>query len=250
MLNAGLLHRVGPFRMHVQLARQLAQRGISSLRLDLSGLGDSAARRSGKSVQHNAMEDVRESIALLRERTQLNRFVILGLCSGAENAHHIGVNVADVAGLIMIDGILHKTRRYYIAHYLPRVLSVTKWADWLIRRAMVLSPESRKAAKLLAAAADIWDVPSPPIEQVSKELQTIVDNETEVLSIFTGGLGYCSYANQMRDAYSEVDFKGRLTTIYQKPADHTFSVAAHRKQLFKNIEEWLFEKFTEPSTEG
>ncbi|HHO68021.1 MAG TPA: alpha/beta hydrolase, partial [Gammaproteobacteria bacterium] len=40
-LNAGLLHRVGPYRMHVDLARQLAARGYASLRFDLSGRGDS-----------------------------------------------------------------------------------------------------------------------------------------------------------------------------------------------------------------
>ena len=41
ILNAGIVHRVGPFRMHVDIARQLAAKGFSTLRMDLSGLGDS-----------------------------------------------------------------------------------------------------------------------------------------------------------------------------------------------------------------
>ena len=42
--NTGLHPRVGPCRLNVQLARRLAALGIPSLRFDLSGLGDSAAR--------------------------------------------------------------------------------------------------------------------------------------------------------------------------------------------------------------
>ena len=40
-LSAGLLHRVGPHGLHVRLARELAQMGFSSLRVDLAGTGDS-----------------------------------------------------------------------------------------------------------------------------------------------------------------------------------------------------------------
>ena len=49
MLNAGLIHRVGPNRLHVRLARELAARGFLSLRLDLSGRGDSDPRRAWQS---------------------------------------------------------------------------------------------------------------------------------------------------------------------------------------------------------
>ncbi|HWU86648.1 MAG TPA: hypothetical protein VN253_05215, partial [Kofleriaceae bacterium] len=41
LLNSGLMHRVGPFRTGVELARSLAARGVRVLRYDRSGLGDS-----------------------------------------------------------------------------------------------------------------------------------------------------------------------------------------------------------------
>ena len=34
LLNAGVIHRVGPHRMNVQLARRLAARGFTALRFD------------------------------------------------------------------------------------------------------------------------------------------------------------------------------------------------------------------------
>ena len=43
ILNAGVLHRIGPHRLHVLLARRLAELGFHALRLDLGGIGDSVA---------------------------------------------------------------------------------------------------------------------------------------------------------------------------------------------------------------
>jgi hypothetical protein len=40
-LNVGANHRVGPHRMYITLARELAARGYLGLRFDLAGLGDS-----------------------------------------------------------------------------------------------------------------------------------------------------------------------------------------------------------------
>ncbi|MFP2897131.1 hypothetical protein [Corallococcus sp. 4LFB] len=52
--NVGLNHHVGPYRLWVELARQLAGRGITTLRFDLSGLGDSRPRREGGSTSSSA----------------------------------------------------------------------------------------------------------------------------------------------------------------------------------------------------
>ena len=41
LLNAGIIHRIGPNRLYVQLARRLASRGHAVLRFDLAGIGDS-----------------------------------------------------------------------------------------------------------------------------------------------------------------------------------------------------------------
>src|SRR6202020_1242018 len=41
LLNAGPQRRTGPNRMWVQIARSWAAQGVSTLRLDLAGIGDS-----------------------------------------------------------------------------------------------------------------------------------------------------------------------------------------------------------------
>ena len=87
ILNAGIVHRVGPFRLHVDLARVLANRGFSSLRMDLSGLGDSAIRTDVPEGTDRAMLDVRDAMDALEAELGADRFVPIGLCSGAYNAH-------------------------------------------------------------------------------------------------------------------------------------------------------------------
>jgi hypothetical protein len=41
LLNAGRIHRVGPNRLYVAIARRLAAMGFAVCRFDLSGIGDS-----------------------------------------------------------------------------------------------------------------------------------------------------------------------------------------------------------------
>ena len=65
ILNAGLVHRVGPHRMSVRIARELAAQGFASLRFDLSGVGDSEPRRDNLSYEERALLDVREEAGLV-----------------------------------------------------------------------------------------------------------------------------------------------------------------------------------------
>ena len=65
LLNAGLLHRVGPFRMHVDLARRLARLGFPVFRLDLSGKGDSEPRRGQCLDEDRAIQDIQEAMDFL-----------------------------------------------------------------------------------------------------------------------------------------------------------------------------------------
>jgi alpha/beta superfamily hydrolase len=44
LLNPGIVHRVGPGRIYVKIARALAEQGFTVLRFDFSGIGDSSVR--------------------------------------------------------------------------------------------------------------------------------------------------------------------------------------------------------------
>lgn len=110
MFNGGSVHHVGPNRLYVTLARQLAAKGVPSLRFDMEGIGDSVLRGEGREnhpYRGNGIEDAREAMAHLREEFGYSRFIALGLCSGAHNAFHTRLALADapIAELVLINPV-------------------------------------------------------------------------------------------------------------------------------------------------
>lgn len=103
--NVGANHHVGPHRMNVNLARELAALGYVTMRFDASGLGDSPPAPGGRENRIYTKEAVGDAIAamdLLRERCGSSRFVLVGLCSGAFVAYHTAVVDTRVVGQVLL----------------------------------------------------------------------------------------------------------------------------------------------------
>ena len=83
LLNAGLIHRVGPKRLYVRLARALASLGFIVLRFDLSGLGDSDYRRDDLPEEESVRRDVRQAMDFLNQEKDVKGFVLMGICAGS-----------------------------------------------------------------------------------------------------------------------------------------------------------------------
>src|SRR5690606_3143992 len=98
-ITAGLVHRPGPYRLYTELTRTAAALGIPALRFDVSGIGESHRAEVTSDAEHRAMEDVRAALDALQAETGCRRFVLLGLCSGAEVAHLVALADARVHGV-------------------------------------------------------------------------------------------------------------------------------------------------------
>lgn len=83
LLNPGLVHRVGPGRIYVKIARALAARGFVVLRFDFSGIGDSGVRHDRLPFEKSAVDETREAIDFLRRARGIEHVSLLGGCSGA-----------------------------------------------------------------------------------------------------------------------------------------------------------------------
>lgn len=105
MTNAGTVHRIGPHRLYVDLARELAELGFYVLRMDLSGIGDSAVGTSPENLCYPAtgLDDCQEAMNVLASRLGVERFTIAGLCSGGDIAFQLGLKDPRVAGVIMMN---------------------------------------------------------------------------------------------------------------------------------------------------
>jgi pimeloyl-ACP methyl ester carboxylesterase len=83
LLNPGIVHRVGPGRIYVKIARALAAQGFTVLRFDFSGIGDSSVRLDNRRFEESSVDEARAAMTFLQATRDINRFILLGGCSGA-----------------------------------------------------------------------------------------------------------------------------------------------------------------------
>ncbi|WP_380786278.1 alpha/beta hydrolase [Sphingomonas sp. R86521] len=104
LLHEGSSHHIGDGRAYVALARRLAQAGIASLRMDLTGMGDSPAGANMRSPYFDPerLTEVFAGIDLL-ERHGYPKVVAFGLCSGADAAWNAGLADERVVGIFIIN---------------------------------------------------------------------------------------------------------------------------------------------------
>lgn len=105
MLNVGTNHRVGPNRMYVKMARAWAARGYQSLRFDLAGIGDSrvaAGYSKTRLYSKGSTADVQTAMDALGA-LGCDRFVLIGLCSGAYVAFQTARTDPRVAGQVLLN---------------------------------------------------------------------------------------------------------------------------------------------------
>ena len=243
ILNAGVLHRVGPHRLHVSLARQIASRGLPALRLDLGGIGDSVAATDAATFRESAVADTRLALTGLGEATGATRFVVFGVCSGADNAIATALVDDRVAGIVLVDPPTYPTRRGQLRDLRARVAQrggpreVLAWAIKAAER------RARIAIARLNRASTGDDPPSegrelPPVATFRTQLTTILDRGAKIYSIYAGihGARY-NHPDQLFELFPEL--RGRLDHAYFPAANHTFTELAAQAALLDAVTAWI-----------
>ncbi len=90
MINVATEHRIGPARAWVELARELAGSGLRSIRLELSGIGESLARDGQQRDIMYSPEWLADLPALLDSLAPAP-VILVGLCSGAYSAIEVAL---------------------------------------------------------------------------------------------------------------------------------------------------------------
>jgi pimeloyl-ACP methyl ester carboxylesterase len=94
--------------MWTRFAREWATLGVPSLRLDVSGVGDSdgpevATTTLSSQYTKAVVSSARAGIAYLRAQYGASRFVLVGLCSGAFNAFHTAAAEPEVVAAALVN---------------------------------------------------------------------------------------------------------------------------------------------------
>lgn len=241
VLNTGLMHRVGPFRLHVDLTRRLNALGYPTLRFDLSTMGDSGASAEAGSREQQIRADVRDAAALLASQAGCTRFVLVGLCRGAQSAHVAACTEAAVAGAIFLDGYIYRTVGFKLRHYLPRLISPTRWRGFFARKLRhAVEPEEVSFGSAY-----------PPRAQVRDELAAMLARGLKLYFVYSGGIGeQFNHPRQFRECYGrDVAAHPALRMDLLDGTDHTYTLLCDRERLFDHVEGWLREHFP-PTSAG
>jgi O-antigen/teichoic acid export membrane protein/alpha-beta hydrolase superfamily lysophospholipase len=112
LLNDGHEHHVGPARLWVELARRWAALGVASVRVDVSGIGDSPLRPGQIErvcYPPEIFDDIAHVASDLRPDDPRD-VVLIGVCSGAYHAIDCGIYLG-VRGICAINpGLSHRPR--------------------------------------------------------------------------------------------------------------------------------------------
>ncbi len=236
-LNAGVVHRVGPHRMNVQIARALADAGYRSLRIDLSGLGDSAIRSDATSAAERALLDIHDAFDKLQELTGVDRFAVIGLCSGSFHAHQISLIDQRVCGAVFIDGFAFATRQHR-RRKLYKKLSFRFVRNAIKRRVLKLTPlESLASSGEGLEQAQFFEGYTNR-HSIAKEIEQMVRNGQRLHFVYTGGHPDISAAAQFTEMFDLSCDGGQIRVEYFGDAEHTFPLVQSRKELSESIVNW------------
>lgn len=247
ILNAGIIHRVGPNRLHVTLARELAARGVPSLRFDLSGLGDSEPRRDELPLLDGNLADIRAAVDAVSATT--GRVVLVGLCSGADLSIVYASSDERVIGAVLLDPSIPRTRGYYLRHLGRRFQSV--WSRPLLGAGGAV-PIGHSLSRLVRLGRDVVSDSDSSLLQRPEVRRFLQDaycatmaKGVRVLSVFTAGLTHRhNHSRQLLEAFPSLREGPQLRLAYLSDSDHTFTRAANRTHVAQLVVEWVTTTFT------
>jgi pimeloyl-ACP methyl ester carboxylesterase len=108
--NTAAQHRVGPGRVWVETARELAGRGVEVIRYDRRGTGETglATPDFAPIYSKTTKEDIRQAISATG--TPPERLMMTGLCSGAWSSAY-GALVSGARSVVLVNAIVYSVRQ-------------------------------------------------------------------------------------------------------------------------------------------
>ncbi len=238
LFNAGVIHRIGPHRLNVKLARGLAEDSVASLRFDLSGLGDSRPPSGSASYTEQAVIDLRAAMDFVERQYGRKRFVIFGICSGAVNAQRAALADTRVAGIFMLDGFWYMSRWTRLALLWSRLRAHTPMS--LLRRLLLpkrkaADPDASKKVEIFATDGS----GNPPKPQFAEEMDRLTARGVDTCFLYSGSVDHLvSYQGQLRDAFPGAKFIRRSRIERHPDLDHTAMTQHSQKKIVALVRGW------------
>jgi alpha-beta hydrolase superfamily lysophospholipase len=216
LLNAGALRRIGPNRMWVEVSRRWAARGVPTVRLDLEGIGDSDGDErlliDNRILYGPRM--IEQTVATLDQLAALalpQRFVLVGLCSGAYWALHAALTDPRVVGAFMVNLYSFYWSEQLVAER-DRHITVSALRSGLLKRVLhgeITPYHVRRALRSVRVGTGFSgrSVEAQQETEVTIALDKLRDQGTEILMTLSEG----------EPLYDQFEREGRLAHLDMWP---------------------------------
>lgn len=238
-INTGVLvvvggpqYRIGSHRQFVQLSRNLAQEGITSMRFDSQGMGDSEGCKV--SFDH-ICDDIAAAInAFQQAQPQIEKIIIWGLCDAASAALIYGHKDERVAGLILLnpwlrnDQAMGKTMIKF--YYLQRLLSKDFWKKLLTGKVNVVASAKDAKGFVKDSVSSSTQSDTSYQERMLKGVQAF---QGQICLILSGeDLTAREFDEQTINNKAWQNLRIKTNKIHRLAgADHTFSSSEFKRQV-------------------
>jgi pimeloyl-ACP methyl ester carboxylesterase len=265
MLNAGLMHRVGPNRIYVKIARALVRLGFMVLRFDFSGVGDSRPRTDHLPYLQSAPAEAKEAMDWLTAHHGVRRFVLMGHCSGAGFSYLLASQDERVVGAAVINfeggseewtefDRRRKVSRQVIDQYRREALfSRAHWTKLLSGRADYRSIARQVFKGVLwyrlteygfnirqATHRRLSVNADGPEAQSRANLQRMVERGVAITFIHSeGSTGQAQVQAALGDEIERLCAVGKLDVAVIPQSDHLFTLVARQQLVTETLKDWM-----------
>jgi alpha-beta hydrolase superfamily lysophospholipase len=246
-INAGVVHRVGPNRIYVTTARALAERGMVAARFDLSGIGDSPASLETAPFEQAAVGETREVMTRLQAMFGVDRFILLGICSGGVVSFKTALADERVSGAVLINPqglggdsdwngyVRGKGRARRVLR--DRLLKLRSW-----RRALAGQSDYRLIISVALTQLRAWRGPGAAVTDAARTLavdfRTLRERGVRLLAA-------CSEDDEALDYLKETlgpdlqQLDSRSFSLQMLPAaDHSLTMKTTQEMFLSAVHRW------------
>jgi predicted alpha/beta hydrolase len=276
LVNAGSTYRIGPNRLYVLLARQLASRGFRCFRMDIGGLGDSLT--SGCEGENNpylatAFRDIEVALEDLETRLGARHMVLMGLCSGAYFAFQSAVQIANP---VLVESVLINPLTFFwkdgmsleaspateiakFHYYRNAALQPGKWLKLLCGRtktgiggALLNLVQHWRRSHQFEQDATVQGnnhptsggVSHPQHNDLPADLERVARRGRQLACFFAkSDPGYSILNFHAKRKVHELLQAGKMRVFFCDGADHTFSHSVSRQAVAMAICDYLVQRF-------
>lgn len=257
--NTGAAHHAGPNRIHVDASRILAEKGISTLRFDLSNLGESTDSYDidpPEEFPATAAIDINTVINYAHTKLGFKKIILCGISAGAHNVFHAALEASsnEIKTLILINpdtfywspnhsAHLENTTKTEVdqVYYQKQIFNLNKWLKLLSSPKKLLNTSLflirlvyKKMKKILVKLLRFINIRILSI--LEKDISKLGERGINIVLIYSkGDPGYNILMSQASYTLNQLKKDKRFSSIRINNGDHTFSSIDSRKELYKAL---------------